>query len=73
MGRQSILRVGEFEVCKRDETMRDWLTRSQFDAPIGYPSITAEYTDDWELWWRNPDHVKLYQFMGKDNGEYMNG
>ena len=38
-----------------------------FDAPIGYPSITANYTADWELWWKNPENVKLYQFMGKDN------
>lgn len=38
-----------------------------FDACIGYPSITANYTKDWELWWRNPEQVKLYQFMGKDN------
>ncbi|KAF9103642.1 putative methionine--tRNA ligase, cytoplasmic protein rar1 [Mortierella sp. GBA35] len=38
-----------------------------FDAPIGYPSITANYTKDWEKWWKNPDDVKLYQFMGKDN------
>lgn len=38
-----------------------------FDAPVGYPSITANYTDEWEKWWKNPDNVKLYQFMGKDN------
>ncbi|RCH96798.1 putative methionine--tRNA ligase, cytoplasmic protein rar1, partial [Rhizopus stolonifer] len=38
-----------------------------FDAPIGYPSITANYTDEWAKWWKNPDNVKLYQFMGKDN------
>ncbi|KAJ2440157.1 methionine--tRNA ligase mes1, partial [Coemansia sp. RSA 2337] len=38
-----------------------------FDACIGYPSITANYTSDWELWWKNPDNVSLYQFMGKDN------
>ena len=38
-----------------------------FDACIGYVSITANYTDEWEKWWRNPEHVKLYQFMGKDN------
>ncbi|KAF9948326.1 putative methionine--tRNA ligase, cytoplasmic protein rar1 [Mortierella alpina] len=38
-----------------------------FDAPIGYPSITATYTKEWEKWWKNPDEVKLYQFMGKDN------
>ncbi|KAF2491005.1 methionyl-tRNA synthetase [Lophium mytilinum] len=38
-----------------------------FDACIGYVSITANYTDQWEKWWRNPERVKLYQFMGKDN------
>jgi methionyl-tRNA synthetase len=38
-----------------------------FDAPIGYISITANLTDDWESWWKNPDEVKLYQFIGKDN------
>ncbi|KAG6185732.1 putative methionine--tRNA ligase, cytoplasmic protein rar1 [Claviceps purpurea] len=38
-----------------------------FDACIGYPSITANYTDDWEKWWKNPEDVSLYQFMGKDN------
>lgn len=40
-----------------------------FDAPIGYPSITAAYTDQWEKWWRDPENVQLVQFMGKDNGE----
>lgn len=39
--------------------------RVKFDAPIGYPSITANYTDDWKMWWRNPENVTLYQFMGK--------
>jgi methionyl-tRNA synthetase len=38
-----------------------------FDAPIGYISITASHTDDWESWWRNPDEVELFQFIGKDN------
>ncbi|KAI9801369.1 MAG: putative methionine--tRNA ligase, cytoplasmic protein rar1 [Sarcosagium campestre] len=38
-----------------------------FDACIGYVSITANYTKDWEKWWRDPDNVKLYQFLGKDN------
>lgn len=38
-----------------------------FDAPIGYPSITANYTDEWEKWWRDPENVRLFQFMGKDN------
>lgn len=38
-----------------------------FDACIGYVSITANYTEEWEKWWRDPENVKLYQFMGKDN------
>ncbi|TIA95804.1 hypothetical protein E3P94_03543 [Wallemia ichthyophaga] len=37
------------------------------DAPIGYISITANYTDQWQKWWLNPKNVNLYQFMGKDN------
>ena len=38
-----------------------------FDACIGYISITANYTKQWQRWWKNPEHVQLYQFMGKDN------
>jgi len=38
-----------------------------FDAPIGYISITANYTDQWEKWWKNPEQVSLVQFMAKDN------
>ncbi|MGD2250780.1 MAG: methionine--tRNA ligase [Candidatus Methanofastidiosia archaeon] len=42
-----------------------------FDAPIGYISITQEYCEntntDWKTWWKTPDDVCLYQFMGKDN------
>lgn len=38
-----------------------------FDATIGYISITACYTPEWKLWWKNPDQVELYQFMAKDN------
>lgn len=41
---------------------------------VGYPSITKTYTDagnpdgsNWEKWWKDPDNVSLYQFMGKDN------
>ncbi|KAF1986656.1 methionyl-tRNA synthetase [Aulographum hederae CBS 113979] len=45
-----------------DKVMYVW-----FDACIGYVSITANYTDEWEKWWRNPDNVSLYQFLGKDN------
>ena len=38
-----------------------------FDAPIGYISITANYTENWKDWWMNPENVELTQFMGKDN------
>ncbi|KAJ8400774.1 hypothetical protein AAFF_G00391280 [Aldrovandia affinis] len=38
-----------------------------FDAPIGYLSITANYTNQWEKWWKNPEQVELYHFMAKDN------
>jgi methionyl-tRNA synthetase len=46
-----------------------------FDACIGYISITgnlgAETTGDWhrfvEDWWKNPEEVELFQFIGKDN------
>lgn len=38
-----------------------------FDAPIGYISITATLTEEWEKWWKNPDDVELFQFIGKDN------
>lgn len=38
-----------------------------FDAPIGYISITANLRKDWREWWQNPEGVRLYQFMGKDN------
>lgn len=38
-----------------------------FDAPIGYISITASYTEQWKKWWMNPEDVELVQFMGKDN------
>jgi len=41
-----------------------------FDACIGHISITANYTDQWQQWWRNPDDVHLYQFLGKDNVAY---
>ncbi len=39
-----------------------------FDAPIGYISITANFTDKWKNWWMDGgENVHLYQFMGKDN------
>jgi methionyl-tRNA synthetase len=42
----------------------------KFDAPVGYPSITANYTPEWKQWWFNPESVRLYQFMGKDNAYF---
>lgn len=38
-----------------------------FDAPIGYLSIAANYTSEWERWWKAPAKVELFQFMAKDN------
>jgi len=38
-----------------------------FDAPIGYISITAQYTKEWQQWWKNPENVEYWQFMAKDN------
>ncbi|CAH0386639.1 unnamed protein product [Bemisia tabaci] len=40
-----------------------------FDAPIGYMSISAAYTDEWEKWWlpSKSTQITLYQFMAKDN------
>ncbi|KAK0732404.1 methionyl-tRNA synthetase [Apiosordaria backusii] len=52
------------------EGYEDKVIYSWFDACIGYVSITANYTDQWEKWWRSPDDVQLYQFMGKDNVVY---
>lgn len=49
------------------EEFKDKVFYVWFDAPIGYISITACLTDDWELWWKNPKNVELFQFMGKDN------
>ncbi len=49
----------------KDKVMYVW-----FDACIGYVSITANYTEDWQKWWKRNDddtNVQLYQFMGKDN------
>ncbi|XP_074836358.1 methionine--tRNA ligase, cytoplasmic isoform X1 [Carettochelys insculpta] len=46
----------------RDKVFYVW-----FDAPIGYLSITANYTAQWERWWKNPQQVQLYNFMAKDN------
>ncbi|KAK2993274.1 hypothetical protein RJ640_022113 [Escallonia rubra] len=49
------------------ERFRDKVFYVWFDAPIGYVSITSCYTSEWEKWWKNPENVELYQFMGKDN------
>jgi len=45
-----------------------------FDAPIGYISITGmlgEEKGNWrefkDYWWKRPDEVDLFQFIGKDN------
>jgi methionyl-tRNA synthetase len=52
-----------------DPDMKEKVFYVWFDAPIGYISITANFVgkDNWRNWWQNPENVKLYQFMGKDN------
>ena len=52
-----------------DPDMKDKVFYVWFDAPIGYISITANCVgiENWKKWWQNPEHVKLFQFMGKDN------
>ncbi|EIW67686.1 hypothetical protein TREMEDRAFT_33454 [Tremella mesenterica DSM 1558] len=59
--------VPKLGIKEEDEAMEGKVIYVWFDAPIGYPSITATYTDKWQEWWMNPDDVELYQFMGKDN------
>ncbi|CAM8921188.1 unnamed protein product [Rhodiola kirilowii] len=49
------------------EKYKDKVFYVWFDAPIGYVSITSCYTPEWEKWWKNPENVELFQFMGKDN------
>uniref|UniRef100_A0A0K0D519 methionine--tRNA ligase n=1 Tax=Angiostrongylus cantonensis TaxID=6313 RepID=A0A0K0D519_ANGCA len=39
-----------------------------YDAPIGYLSITKCLVgDNWTKWWKNPENVELFNFIGKDN------
>ncbi|KAI0749387.1 methionyl-tRNA synthetase [Daedaleopsis nitida] len=52
---------------KEHEGMDSKVLYVWFEACIGYPSITANYTSDWKQWWFNHKNVNLYQFMGKDN------
>ncbi|CAL4121879.1 unnamed protein product, partial [Meganyctiphanes norvegica] len=49
------------------EGFKDKVFYVWFDAPIGYVSMTATYTSDWEKWWKNPQQVEYYEFMAKDN------
>jgi methionyl-tRNA synthetase len=53
--------------CEDDPDLKDKVFYVWFDAPIGYLSITGNLVENWEDWWKNPDNVTLYQFMGKDN------
>ena len=44
-----------------------------FDAPIGYLSIAANYTDDWEKWFKAPTDVSLHCFFDSNNAPSPNG
>ncbi|KJK94177.1 hypothetical protein H633G_01970 [Metarhizium anisopliae BRIP 53284] len=52
---------------------QSWLTKGlegrsiTRDLKWGVPIPLPGYEKKWEKWWKNPDNVKLYQFMGKDN------
>ncbi|CCL98929.1 uncharacterized protein FIBRA_00936 [Fibroporia radiculosa] len=50
-----------------DHGMKGKVLYVWYDAPLGYLSITANYTQEWRQWWLNDRNVRLYQFMGKDN------
>lgn len=55
-------------VPEDDQDMKNKVFYVWFDAPIGYLSITANFLGDkWTEWWKTPEKVNLYQFMGKDN------
>ena len=56
-------------VPTEDKDMANKVFYVWFDAPIGYISITSNLVgkEHWKEWWQNPENVKLYQFMGKDN------
>ncbi len=49
------------------EAYKDKVIYVWFDAPIGYISITANHTPEWERWWKSPQDTELFQFIGKDN------
>ncbi|CAI2728367.1 unnamed protein product [Schistosoma spindalis] len=51
------------------EAYKDKVFYVWFDAPIGYMSITANYTKHWKQWWQPSDdnEIELFQFMAKDN------
>ncbi|KAL4183770.1 hypothetical protein AMTRI_Chr11g156760 [Amborella trichopoda] len=49
------------------EKFKDKVFYVWFDAPIGYVAITSSYTSEWAKWWKDPENVELFQFMGKDN------
>jgi len=64
---RSITRDLKWGIPVPKDGFRDKVIYVWFDAPIGYISITATHTSEWRTWWKNPDEVMLYQFIGKDN------
>ncbi|MBT7087885.1 methionine--tRNA ligase [bacterium] len=44
-----------------------------FDAPFEYIGATQEWAnsigqpDEWKKWWKDPENVKYFQYMAKDN------
>ncbi len=64
---RSITRDLEWGIPVPLEEFKEKVIYVWFDAPIGYISITANHTDEWESWWRDPENTELFQFIGKDN------
>ncbi|MFP4549959.1 MAG: methionine--tRNA ligase [Spirochaetales bacterium] len=64
---RSITRDLKWGITVPLEEFKDKVIYVWFDAPIGYISITANHTDEWETWWKDPDNTELFQFIGKDN------
>eukprot|EP00731_Ephydatia_muelleri_P032846 Em0024g390a len=43
------------------------LTPKMLQFSVQFLILQACYTKEWEMCWKNPEHVQLYQFMAKDN------
>ena len=49
------------------ESMKGKVFYVWFDAPMDISTSQLTTLREWKQWWHNPENVRLYQFMGKDN------